>query len=1146
MHDRKRLLVIVLLMLFGPVFGQSLPAPPPLKIQTTTQVIPSAASIRADISRLSQTTNIDETVRAKALRDYKEALLHIEAINAWRAKSAINDAAIKAVPGKLTEGQRQLETATTSAKAEVPLGTVHEMEMLLSQINTQLNTAKKMRADLESEPTRRRARRLAIAQAIENARRQIAEIAEKLTISPANTPLESMNSRRIRLETHRVSLQVEIQALGIEMRRYDAEQELIPLLFVVETGRVSRTERLRMSLEQRINKKRKELADLAIQVAIEAAIQTAKGHPAIKKLAADNVILMTRRAESGSPVEKIPQITAQLKNTKGLLDKLERRLRRLREQEKVIGDTSTFGFMLRKQRAELPDSETSSAITKDRKMEMSRVQLEIVAFRDQRSSLSDINGRISSLVSSMHPALTGSDRENFEEAARILLEHRLKGLNRLIESYGNYFSKLVNLEIESRLLMEKTKEMAKYIDERVLWIRSTDTVNIQDLSSLPIALKSISTSPAWGESLEVCLAGLRQHLVKAYAILLALVALLTVQIWVALKSKTKTSKKTEKLFSTLGVVLPIIWGVVIPLLVFLIGRQLEMAKEVSQGTQAIGVGLLAGGRSLFTIMLILAVCWPNGLAEVHFGWSRRRTRSIRLWFLLLLAVLPITAALTAGFSWQTEQAWKISFGRLVLMVGLLVLTLCAQRLLRPSYLLPSKPISNIDSGLEWRMRHVWQFIGTGLPLVLFVLTALGYYHTAMQLAHEMVTTFLFVAGIVAFNIFANRYLGRAYVRLLGLQKRRKIKRAALLADPGIAQNQSLTDQAAIGADLPAETINRRSRQFLNAISVTILVVGLWMIWSDSVQSLGILRRFELWQYTETTSVQTASPSGGLIEQTLEQTVPVTLSDLIISLGILVLALIAARTFPAVLGMVAPRRVKLNQGNLHFFGELLRYAIAVGGIAVAMSRLGVSWASIQWLVAALTIGLGFGLQEIVANFVAGIIILFERPFRIGDTVTVAGTTGTVTRIRIRSTTITDWDRKELIVPNKDFIVGKLTNWSLSDKVLRVILEVGVAYGSNTSEAEKVLYQTAKNSSLVLKSPAPFVLLKSFGNNSLGFELRVYIRGVEQYLDAWHDLNMAIEKAFSEAGITIAFPQQDTHLSTLKPLEIKLLSRAEANG
>jgi potassium efflux system protein len=209
----------------------------------------------------------------------------------------------------------------------------------------------------------------------------------------------------------------------------------------------------------------------------------------------------------------------------------------------------------------------------------------------------------------------------------------------------------------------------------------------------------------------------------------------------------------------------------------------------------------------------------------------------------------------------------------------------------------------------------------------------------------------------------------------------------------------------------------------------------------------------------------------------------------------------------------------------------------------LSLIGLQWNSIQWLVAAMTVGLGFGLQEIFANFVSGLIILFERPIRVGDTVTVGDTVGTVSKLRIRATTITDWDCRELIVPNREFVTNRLVNWTLSDKILRAVLRVGIAYGSDTEKAERLLREAADAHPLVLKSPCPVVFFSSFGDNSLNFELRVYLRGIENYMKVQHEMNMAIDKIFREHDISIAFPQRDTHLETTRPLDIRILPAEE---
>jgi potassium-dependent mechanosensitive channel len=177
-----------------------------------------------------------------------------------------------------------------------------------------------------------------------------------------------------------------------------------------------------------------------------------------------------------------------------------------------------------------------------------------------------------------------------------------------------------------------------------------------------------------------------------------------------------------------------------------------------------------------------------------------------------------------------------------------------------------------------------------------------------------------------------------------------------------------------------------------------------------------------------------------------------------------------------------------------------------------------------------VGLGFGLQEIFANFVSGLIILFERPVRVGDIVTVDDISGVVSRIRIRATVITDFDRKELIVPNREFITGRVLNWTLSDQMNRVVINVGVAYGSDIDRVRDLLVKTASDNSFVLADPAPMATFEGFGDSSLCFVLRCYLPNLENRSSVVHDLHTKIHDRCRDEGIDIAFPQLDLHIRT----------------
>ncbi len=207
--------------------------------------------------------------------------------------------------------------------------------------------------------------------------------------------------------------------------------------------------------------------------------------------------------------------------------------------------------------------------------------------------------------------------------------------------------------------------------------------------------------------------------------------------------------------------------------------------------------------------------------------------------------------------------------------------------------------------------------------------------------------------------------------------------------------------------------------------------------------------------------------------------------------------------------------------------------AGGGIAIltALAVAGVEFSNLAIIAGALSVGIGFGLQNIVNNFISGLILLFERPIKSGDWVVVGGTEGFVKRIRIRSTQIQTFDRADVIVPNSELISGQVTNWMLQDARGRIKIPIGVAYGSDTQLVKETLLSVAWQHPLVIKGEAdwePKVLFLNFGESSLDFELRVFIREIDRRFDLQSDLNFAIDAAFRARGIEIPFPQRDLHV------------------
>ncbi len=211
-----------------------------------------------------------------------------------------------------------------------------------------------------------------------------------------------------------------------------------------------------------------------------------------------------------------------------------------------------------------------------------------------------------------------------------------------------------------------------------------------------------------------------------------------------------------------------------------------------------------------------------------------------------------------------------------------------------------------------------------------------------------------------------------------------------------------------------------------------------------------------------------------------------------------------------------------------------------GLAVllAMVAAGADFTSLALIAGALSVGIGFGLQNIVNNFVSGVILLIERPIKTGDWIVVGNTEGYVSRISIRSTVIQTFDRADVIVPNSELVSAQVTNWMLRDNRGRVHVPVGVAYGSDVEKVRRILLDVAYHHSEVIGDDsklAPRVLFFGFGESSLDFELRCFIEDVDNRLSVVSDLNFAIDRAFREEGIEIPFPQRDVHIKSLPPGE-----------
>ncbi|MBC7386303.1 MAG: mechanosensitive ion channel [Cryobacterium sp.] len=268
--------------------------------------------------------------------------------------------------------------------------------------------------------------------------------------------------------------------------------------------------------------------------------------------------------------------------------------------------------------------------------------------------------------------------------------------------------------------------------------------------------------------------------------------------------------------------------------------------------------------------------------------------------------------------------------------------------------------------------------------------------------------------------------------------------------------------------------------------------------------------------------------------------PITIGSLFVGIGVILFGLYAARRLSIQISKIMENKFSVHRTSL---GAIQTFSFYL--LVILFSFFGLSVANIPLTVftvagGALAIGVGFGSQNVMNNFISGLILLMEQPIRVNDYVELDGTFGKVQRIGFRSTTLLALGNRQLIVPNSSFIEKNVLNWTLSDRIVRAQVAVGVAYGSPARKVEALLLESVRQTKLVLAEPEPFVLFKDFGDNSLNFEVTfsVEIKEIRDRELAASSVRFLIEEKFREAGISIPFPQRDLHLKMDTPLEIRL--------
>lgn len=1065
--------------------------------------------------KYAKETSLSEDVLTQIDELISESISNLQAAEKAKQKIAELSKELQTSPERSTELQDQLSKPLSNDfpdENEVEKLSLEEMSLRLKEAENAAATARDQLQKITAEIERRALRRPKIPELKSQIDQKLDEISKALSQPPESGANPKVSEVRT----------TNLQILQYKLRQEKAllEQEAVTFEGTVryKTLQKDYVERIRKEADNAVQFWQKQTAQVrkkeAENEAMEARIAAIRSHESISPQAEQNL----EYAKANTTLVEERQVTlTELDSLKEDLNKREESFESLKNRADAAEYSQAIGILLRNKHSSLPGLEKLRFQVSKHNTEISKLNLKIMEWESERKPLIDLSEAASNILKNLKTTPESISEDDLKKQLQEILSVRLKILGDLVENGRSQLDQLVSLHSKEKEMIAAISEESDWLAEHVLWVRSTGILG-SNSKSYGQSFRTLFDKKKWSQLFQKLSADMRQN--SFVWVIGMIVVILLFILRSSLKRRvrkigeiasrsncTSIIPTAQALFFTLVIIAPF------PSAVWFLGNQLTALGHTDNFINAIGLSLQMIAGAWAIVEFVRQVSQKGGIGVAHFEWSSLSTVIVRKCMRLFTFIVLPLAFVIMWTEYINDDEVESSIGRLVFLI-----TMALTGWVFFKFVNPHSPILNAlkkedENDFLWQTRWIWTGFLIVSPVVLAGLSIFGYHYSAVQMSGKVAKTI----GVGFIALFISSYLSRWLLvtyRKLSIrrgQERRQQMMEAAQADPDAVIPPDATPE------LSLSDINTQARRLLHFAIGVVTIFVIYLIWIDVLPALGILRNFEMGWVNSAISQEPGSIP-----------IPITAADVILAIIVAMITFIASKNLPGMFEIAILQRLPFDSGARYAISTVSKYIIVVSGLLLSFRIIGIGWSSVQWLVAAMTVGLGFGLQEIFANFVSGIILLFERPIRVGDTVTIGNVTGTVTRIQIRATTILDWDNRELIVPNREFVTGNLMNWTLSDPTLRLIVSVGVAYGSDTRLATKLLYEVAKENSSILKEPAPFVIFKEFGDSSLNFDLRAHVNGIQTYRQLHHELCLAIDDAFRKNHIEIAFPQRDLHV------------------
>ncbi len=1002
---------------------------------------------------------------------------------------------------KLGEQAAELGDATEAAPPEIPQA-LDEQREALEEARAEVASLESELSQAEDELARVRGRPVQVAERLPAARSELSQ--GKLPTRPdaAEVPSREM-AEWMQQAAERQALEAEVAMLEQEQR----SQSLRERLAVARRDLLSaRLKRARPDLEAREAAFRERQANEAdaIRARIDQlAAQVPEEEKVTEMIAEVRELADDYRSSTGN-LGDFRDAREAATTTRG---RLTADFARLRRQFELGGLEAGAAQVLFEERRRLPNAQRYRYEIRDRQQQLT--SLRIAELRAE-----NLLANHDEFAASFGPTPVGPLGE--------LLELRRELLGNLTESRRAEVRELAALDSEQRMLGDLVEELEEFLRSNLFWARSTGNMSGQTLRNLPGSLRWFFSAEHFKGAVDALGRSIGRHPFLAGLTILVVVALMLARqrLVARLKEEGRLTRRISTdsyACSMRALLVTILLAVPLPLLVGMAGFGLLRDPVVDGWGRGLGGGMVVTGVILFFHFLFRGVVRDGGLGPDHFRWAERAIRSTRhvldrvVWVFIPALLIAAASVLDTG-----NLAFE-SLGRIVLMLSLAVIAVVFGHGMRRAW-----SAMNLDTlGALRPLMVILLGLLVVVPALLVLFAAGGWINTAVSLSLVFLgAVAIAILGWITYGLVLRWFMIKE--RRLAVEqviRERKARReAAAEADSDTAGESEMPPVNEDEVKLDLDTVGQQTRRLLTSLAAAATLVGIWAYASAMIP--------------ESTQAQQGTE--------VPAWVPWIKAGLVIWIGTTVI-----RNLPGLLELAGLRRAAPDSGTRFAIATIAQYAATALIAVLVMQIVDLDLAQFGWIAAALSVGLGFGLQEVVANFVCGIILLFERPIRVGDVVVVDNVSGTVAKIRMRATTITNWDREDYVVPNKNFITGSLLNCTLSSKVNRVNLPVGIAYGSDVARALEILREVAEEHPLVMDEPSPFATFEAFGDSSLNLMLRCYLPDRDNRLGVITDLHREIDRRYREAEIEIPFPQRDLHLRSAEAL-VRISGEAREAG